>query len=105
MAPTEGSGKSLFFAFRDDRLLIHESPAVSLPELGAFDELGLSHSSVHFLGSLGEQPCFAVDLEEDQPLPEGMALTGLRREPASRSAAGNTQTPSTPRRSGTTKRR
>ena len=78
-APHEGAGKSLFFAFQDDRLLIHQNPDVSLPERGSFDELGLARGSLHFLGSLGEQPCFAVDLEEDQPLPDGMALSGLRR--------------------------
>ena len=76
----EDSGESLFFAFHGDELLIHESAAaVSLPEFVNFDALGLPYASMHYLGSLGEQPCFAVDLEEVEPLPEGMALTGLRR--------------------------
>jgi NAD+ diphosphatase len=76
----EDSGESLFFAFHGDELLIHENAAaINLPVSENFDSLGLPYTSMHYLGSLGEQPCFAVDLEEDEPLPEGMALAGLRR--------------------------
>jgi NAD+ diphosphatase len=76
----EDSGESLVFAFHGDELLIHENAAaINLPVSENFDSLGLPYTSMHYLGSLGEQPCFAVDLEEDEPLPEGMALAGLRR--------------------------
>ena len=79
-APKKATGESLFFAFHGDRLLVYEnSTDACLPELENFDELGLPHTSLHFLGSLGAQHCFAVDLEEDRPVPEGMALSGLRR--------------------------
>ena len=77
--PRDAEGKALFFAFHDDRLLVHEgTTAVALPECEDFDVLGLPYSSMHFLGTLDDQPCFAVDLEEDPPLRDGLALTGLR---------------------------
>ena len=59
--------------------MYENSTDASLPELENFDGLGLPYTSLHFLGALGAQHCFAVDLEEDQPVPEGMALSDLRR--------------------------
>ena len=81
VAPTgiSEAPEALLFAFHGDRLLVGHSSTVSVPNLKTLGELGLSHGNLHYLGALGEQPCYAVDLEEDQPLPDGMALSGLRR--------------------------
>ena len=80
-APTEipETTEALLFAFHGDRLLVGQNSTVSVPNLKTLGELSLSHGSLHYLGALGEQPCYTVDLEEDQPLPDGMALSGLRR--------------------------
>ena len=80
-APNERPGPSLYFAFRDDLLLVASDPgAARVPELDQFAELGLDARSEHYMGALGERHCFAVDvgLDGDVEAPDGTDFLGLR---------------------------
>lgn len=77
--PVERAGAAYWFAFRGDRLLVGEQWPEGAPVLVDFNELGLAWVRQQYLGRLGEQPCFAVELAEQEVIPEGMALQGLRQ--------------------------
>lgn len=80
--PPEGrSGPSLYFAFRDDHLLIEaDEGAARVPQLEQFAELGLDSRSEHYLGILGDRQCYAVDVGVDGEVaaPDGTDFQGLR---------------------------
>lgn len=78
--PTEKCGECLFFAFQDDRLLVHLGGQSARPPGGTdFGELGIPHGNQHYLGALDGRQCFAVDLGAEATAPPGMALEGLRK--------------------------
>ena len=78
--PPEECGECLFFAFQDDRLLVHlEGQSARPPQGSYFGALGVPHGDPHYLGSLDGRHCFAIDLGADASPPRGMALEGLRR--------------------------
>lgn len=77
--PPENCGECLFFAFQDDRLLVHLDGQSAHPPHGtAFGTLRIPHRSQHYLGALEGRHCFAVDLTPEATAPAGMALDGLR---------------------------
>jgi len=78
--PQEQSGPVWWFAFEENKLLVYEeSSRVSLPLLADFSELGLIPLSNHYLGSLDNRPCHAVELAEGTIPPAGMTFEGLRQ--------------------------
>ena len=90
VTPTENVNKPAYwFIFNGTKVLIHldNDSQASLPFLADMAELGDTAVSSnltppHYLGYIdGEQPihCFAAELTEDVPAPEGMAFYGLRR--------------------------
>ena len=52
--------------------------SVTLPCCRNLAEHGLNTLRSHYLGLLGDQHCYAADVEEGHPLPEGWATLGLR---------------------------
>lgn len=81
VVPEGDLGECVFFAFRDDRLLVSVEPSTHggiLPRARAFDEIGLPFGDPHYLGARNGVHCFTLDLEDGADPPEGMALQGLR---------------------------
>ncbi len=77
--PNQIDQKSLWFAFRRFRLLVHlEGGKADIPNLVDLRELGLQIVRRQFLGELDGQPCFSAELEEDAKAPVGWSFHGLR---------------------------
>ncbi len=79
VAPRDRTGPALFFAFAEDRLLVHSSgDSETVPLLHQSSDLGLPVVTEHYLGSTGTRNSFAVELHGDVEPPEGMRFGGLR---------------------------
>jgi NAD+ diphosphatase len=79
-APVKPCEPAWWFAFRGNQLLLHlDNSSVRLPRLLNFAELNLPVRRQHYLGRLGDQPCYAVDLPEETATAEGMTFQGLRQ--------------------------
>jgi NAD+ diphosphatase len=77
--PKERTGPALWFAFQGAQILIlRDAQGAIVPSAGDMRELGVSPKRSQYLGILGEQHCFACELEEDCTAPEGMQWSGLR---------------------------
>jgi len=78
MIPPEGTNEAAWwFAFRADRLLVHEdSSSLRIPRVVNFSDLGLAASSIHYLGLLDGRRCYAVELHDDVTAPRGMTFKG-----------------------------
>jgi NAD+ diphosphatase len=78
--PAQNSKPSWWFAIQGNKLLIQANgSSTAVPFTPHLDEFGLKILRQHFLGSLDDSPCYAVELAEGISLPEGMALEGLRQ--------------------------
>lgn len=78
--PSGPSEPALFFAFAQDRLLVHlERQAPRIPLLHQAGELGLPVVRQQYLGTLGQTHCYSLELEPEVQPPAGMALKGLRQ--------------------------
>jgi len=78
--PEEQSGPAWWFAYQENKLLVYEGPSgVSLPLLADFLELGLTPLSKHYLGSIDNRHCHAVEVPEGTIPPAGMIFEGLRQ--------------------------
>jgi NAD+ diphosphatase len=66
-----------WFAVRGDNVLTIEDERV-LPVRQDPMELGVSATTMHFLGMLDDRPCYAIGLTDDFSPPGGEALAGLR---------------------------
>ena len=78
--PAEKTGPAWWFAFRGDKLLVHqEAGRVSVPLMADFTELRLPVLRQHYLGQLDRYGCYGVELSEGSTLPAGMTLEGLRQ--------------------------
>jgi NAD+ diphosphatase len=78
--PEERAEPAWWFAFLGNQLLVHQDPdSIRVPYLREFSELRVPHNGAHYLGELDGHSCYAVDLEENADVPQGMALEGLRR--------------------------
>ena len=78
--PSENSKPSWWFAFQGNKLLIQANGSSAvIPFVSHFGEFGLTTQRQHFLGSLNDSSCYAVELAEGTSLPQGMTLEGLRQ--------------------------
>ena len=78
-APGNRSGKALWFTFCEGRILVDMSagaPAVYSAPHPAHH--GLETLQEHYLGTYGGDHCFAAELAQNQNLPDGHAMLGLR---------------------------
>jgi NAD+ diphosphatase len=77
--PADRTGPALWFAFQGAQILIlRDAKSASVPSARDMRELGLAPKRSQYLGILGEQHCFACELEEGSTAPEGMQWSGLR---------------------------
>ncbi len=78
--PADQGPAALYFAFAQDRLLVHlEGRSARIPLVAEAAQLGLAALRQQYLGTLGTTHCFSLELEPDAQPPEGMALKGLRQ--------------------------
>lgn len=77
--PADRTGPALWFAFQGAQILIlRDAQSATVPSARDMRELGVSPKRSQYLGILGEQHCFACELEEGSTAPEGMQWSGLR---------------------------
>ena len=77
--PAERTGPALWFAFQGAQILVRrDTQSATVPSARDMRELGVSPKRSQYLGILGEQHCFACELEEGSTAPEGMQWSGLR---------------------------
>lgn len=77
--PAERSGQELWFAFQGAQILVlRDERGARLPDAGHIGALGVTPKRSLYLGTLGEQHCFACELAEDSGAPDGMQWSGLR---------------------------
>ena len=76
--PDQIKDPALWFAFSGDQLLINEDEANPIPQSRDFADFGLTRVRQQYLGQLGEQHCFSIELASDTAVPQNMALTNLR---------------------------
>jgi NAD+ diphosphatase len=77
--PAERQGAALWFAFQGAQIVVLRGEGgTGIPAAAEPRDIGLAAQRSVYLGMLGEQHCFACDLEEACVPPEGMALSGLR---------------------------
>ena len=77
--PADWKGPALWFAFQGSQILVvRGAQNASVPSASDPREFGLAPQRSQYLGILGEQHCFACEMEENVPLPAGMQLSGLR---------------------------
>ena len=70
---------TVWFAFRGQELLVRiEGRTAALPSPEDWAALGLSAAEPHLVGELRGSAAYAVGLDPEMPLPEGMELLGLR---------------------------
>ena len=69
----------LWFAFRGEGLLVSGENAAAVPQVASLeDDLGLSATFRHDVGSLRGQRCWVAELEPGTKAPEGMVFRDLR---------------------------
>ncbi|MDB5057133.1 MAG: diphosphatase [Chloroflexi bacterium] len=69
-------GPVWWFAFQEDKLLVlHSDGEIRLPDL---EQLELSPTRRHYLGALGGQGCYVVEIAGNVALPDNTSLEGLR---------------------------
>jgi NAD+ diphosphatase len=76
--PTAQDSPALWFAFQRGSILVSNAESASLPCCCTLEEHGVAAVRSHYLGLLGEQHCYAAEIDEAQPLPAGWAPLGLR---------------------------
>lgn len=71
---------AFWFPFLKQRLLvIQEKEKIRIPKTEDLRKAGISFNDKHFFGALNGQPCYAVELEADETLPEPFSVMELRR--------------------------
>ncbi|HEX4986944.1 MAG TPA: NAD(+) diphosphatase [Burkholderiales bacterium] len=77
--PQDRTGPALWFAFQGAQILVvHSEAGASLPRAEHPSEIGVAPRRSQYLGMLGEQHCYACELDEDCTAPSGMQWSGLR---------------------------
>ncbi|MEO8159178.1 MAG: NAD(+) diphosphatase [Betaproteobacteria bacterium] len=78
-APAERNGSELWFAFQGAQILVlRDERGAHIPDVGHMPSLGIAPERSLYLGTLGEQHCYACELEENSSAPDGMQWSGLR---------------------------
>jgi len=68
----------LWFAFREEQLLVRDEEPVGVPSAVSVEDLGLSVTFEQEIGVLDGRHCFAVELLADAEAPGGMVFRDLR---------------------------
>jgi NAD+ diphosphatase len=77
--PDQRTGPALWFVFQGAQILVvRDAQGVRVPSAIDLGEFGVTSKRNQYLGVLGEQHCFACELDEGCKTPEGMQLSGLR---------------------------
>lgn len=76
--PLDNNAPAVWFAFQRSAIIVRDMASAELPCCRDLAEHGVNPVRSHYLGLLGEQHCYAADIEEDHPLPAGWATLGLR---------------------------
>jgi NAD+ diphosphatase len=77
--PSDRTAPALWFAFQGAQILVmRDTQSASVPSALDMCDLGVSPKRSQYLGMLGDQHCFACELEEGSAAPEGMHWSGLR---------------------------
>ena len=77
--PSELTEPALWFAFRKTEILVvNGAETPTMPCCPDLAEHGLSPRRRQYLGLYEGKHCFAVEIHESQPLPDGWATLGLR---------------------------
>ena len=77
--PADRTAPALWFAFQGAQILVlRDEQSASLPRADDMRDLGLAPKRSQYLGTLGEQHCYACELEEGSAAPDGMHWSGLR---------------------------
>ncbi len=77
--PDQPAGETLWFAFRNDRLLVLEDEKeVRVPQASSLDDLGIESSFRQPVGYLDGSPCWALEVPEEAEAPDGMVFRDLR---------------------------
>jgi len=76
----ENSKPAWWFVFQGNKLLIKPNGSeATIPFGPEMKRFGYPLTRRHFLGELDGNACYALELAEGQPLPEGVAMEGLRQ--------------------------
>ena len=77
--PESSQGVALWCAFRGHQILVAEiGDTYCLPEWDQFQRSGLTAQHELYLGTLAQQPCYAVELADTVEAPTGMTFINLR---------------------------
>ncbi|MBY0269324.1 MAG: NAD(+) diphosphatase [Burkholderiales bacterium] len=76
--PATQDSPALWFAFQRGSILVSNAESAALPCCCTLEEHGVATVRSHYLGLLGDQHCYAAEVDEAQPLPAGWAQLGLR---------------------------
>ena len=77
--PDDRTMPALWFAFQGAQILVmRDAQSARVPSAMNIGDFGVLPKRSQYLGILGEQHCFACELEEGSTPPEGMQWSGLR---------------------------
>lgn len=77
--PPEQSGQpALWFAFQRSSIIVIDAATATLPCCAQLIDHGVETVRSTYLGLLDERHCYAAEIDEQHPLPEGWAKLGLR---------------------------
>jgi NAD+ diphosphatase len=77
--PADAGGPALWFAFQGAQILVMtDTQSASVPSAADMRHLGVEPKRSQYLGTLGEQHCYACEVEAGCSAPQGMQWSGLR---------------------------
>ncbi len=76
--PPAQDSPALWFAFQRSSILLQSVESAVLPCCCNLTDHGIAPLRSHYLGQLGEQHCYAADVDDAHPLPAGWTTLGLR---------------------------
>lgn len=78
--PKEKTGKSYWFVFRGDKLLVNlrRDDLCDIPLIDDLTELGIESIRGHYLGKYENSSCYSAEVPEHVPPPENMEFYTLR---------------------------
>ncbi len=76
--PEQLDQPALWFAFQRSSIIVIDSASATLPCCGHLAEHGIEALRSTYLGLLDGRHCYAAEVHEQHPLPEGWAKLGLR---------------------------